>query len=72
MTPVGNLALTSVVWVQLANSYGNKVDKLSFDGRHAFVLDNLQNVCASAAQPLRLDDPACSYAHSQQPLLNAG
>ncbi|KAI5079887.1 hypothetical protein GOP47_0005366 [Adiantum capillus-veneris] len=38
--------------IQLANLYGNGVDKLSFDDRVAFVEENLDNIMDSAKKPL--------------------
>lgn len=38
--------------MQLANTWAHGVDKLSFDQRRQFVLDNLYDILESAANPL--------------------
>lgn len=37
---------------QIANSWGQKVDKLDFEGRRQFVRSNLEAVLDSAERPL--------------------
>ncbi|MCO5591279.1 hypothetical protein L7F22_045260 [Adiantum nelumboides] len=48
------LKRTGLSWlkIQLANLYGNGVDKLSFEDRIAFVEKNLDNIMESANKPL--------------------
>lgn len=38
--------------VQIANSWGQKIDKLNFEGRRNFVQHNLEKVLDSAERPL--------------------
>lgn len=49
-----SLRRTGLHWlkIHLANVYGNGVDKLSFDGRTAFVEESMENVLDSARRPL--------------------
>ena len=39
--------------IHMANVYGNGVDKFSFDGRLAFVEENMENILDSAREPLK-------------------
>jgi hypothetical protein len=46
---------------QIANSWGQKVDKLPFEGRRSFVEDNLELILDSAERPLDGKGWAFSY-----------
>ena len=49
------LGKTGLRWlkIHMANVYGNGVDKFSFDGRLAFVEENMENILDSAREPLK-------------------